>query len=74
MTDQLGEMGQGQRRRCGQCVHFLAVKPTKAYNAESKNYGGWCAKNSVTTCPELLRCGGDDFERRKDPFEPKEKQ
>jgi hypothetical protein len=64
------ELGTDEKR-CGQCVHFLTHKPSKAINTENRNYGGWCSKLQTTTCPELLRCGGDDFERLQNPFEPK---
>lgn len=67
-----GQLGTGKCLRCGQCIHFLAVKPQREVNPESRNYGGWCKANGVTTAPELLRCGGDDFKRRTDPFAPKE--
>lgn len=51
-------------RRCGHCEFFLTVKPPKVRNPESKDYGGWCSINELTTAPGLLRCGGDDFERK----------
>jgi len=63
MSTQLGEIGTGKCVRCGQCVHFNVYRPSKEINPENRDFGGWCAKNKVTTAPELLRCGGDDFER-----------
>lgn len=61
---ELGQLPGEGHRRCGQCTHFLAIRPGKEVNPERRDFGGWCQKNKLTTCPELFRCGGDDFERR----------
>ena len=52
-------------RRCGHCAHFLVEKPARAHNAENIDRGGWCSKNEVSTSPGLLRCGGDDFVKKR---------
>lgn len=65
LKSQLGEINP-DGKRCGNCVHFQTHQPGnwRIRCPENRNYGSWCEKLELTTCVEMLRCGGDDYERR----------
>lgn len=59
-------------RKCATCNSLRPRKPSDVnVGAEYRSAEHWCAKNDMPTCPELLRCGGDDWTSKPTPMERK---
>lgn len=54
-------------KTCGQCAHMRARTPKdKSPESGHKSDRSWCGVLGFPTMPNLLRCGGDDFQVKQE--------